>query len=198
MTEAITEQTVVEESKAPAQPDAAETSARETDDLDALLKEYETSARPPETQPEPKAAPQKTDSGAELSDVRQYIFNQDMEKTIGKVRGGLDPDYFDDKLVKGWINEQAIDDPRLATAWQQRYANPKQYQKVVDQLSQKFAKKYGKMHDREATENREVVAAAVRGASTKAPEHKAPDYSNMSNPEYRQKVKQEYGFDPGV
>jgi hypothetical protein len=53
--------------------------------------------------------------------------------------------------------------------------------------------------DTQATEDRAVVAAAVRGASTnRAPETPPPNYSTQNNAEYRRSVREQYGFDPGV
>ena len=98
--------------------------------------------------------------------------------------------------MEAWLDAQARSDPRLAAAWSQRHANPKQFQKVVTGLSQSFAKKYGKLPDKQATEDREAVTAAVRGASTRAPEGKAPDYSGKSDAEFREDVRKNYGFNP--
>lgn len=51
--------------------------------------------------------------------------------------------------------------------------------------------------DRDATEVREAVTAAVRGASAKVPADTPPDYGRMSNYDFNKSVREKYGFDPG-
>lgn len=193
MSEELTTQAVVDETKAPAQPGAAETNARETtgDDLDTLLSEYKPAeTRPPET-PKPEqtgSANETKDAAREVLDARDEIrrerFDKDMNDTIAKVRGDMPKEYFDDDLVRAYIDGRATKDTRLADAWINRMRNPQQFAKVVEALGRDFAKKYGKLPDKNATEDREAVTAAVRGASTKAPEGKAPDYSKMTDAEF--------------
>jgi hypothetical protein len=200
-----TTQAVVDDAAAGAVPPAQAPNARdEGDDLDKLLSQYDqqtqSHAAPP-TQPEPKAGPAgdpKTQTDPVVTALANRLFKQDMNETIKQVRGNLDPAFFDEPFVKAWIDGQATQDPRLTKAWLERDSNPKQFQKVVDQLGRNFAKKYGKLPDRNATEDREAVTAAVRGASTKAPEGKAPDFAGMSNVEYREAHKKEYGYYPNV
>ena len=204
MSEDTTTQAVVDEAKVTAEPVTAATNAREDgDDLDKLLSEFDSAA--PETpKPEPKA------EGADdlkvvaeqlkgwMGEQQRAQFKQDMDKTMKSVRGDLDPEFFDDSFVKAWIDVEATNDPRLSKAWVNRHSNPKQFERVVDLLGRKFSKKYGKLPDKGATEDREAVTAAVRGASTKAPEGKAPDFAGMNNAEYREAHKKEYGYYPAV
>lgn len=182
-------QAVVEDTKAPAAPGAEVDNARGEDaDLDTLLKEFETTTEPAKTQPEQKAeaaTTTKADDGTSgrLQQVESFIFRQDMDKTIKAVRGDIAPEIADDDLVEAFIDAQARKNPALARAWTNRYANPKAFEKVVGALSKDFGKKFSQLPDRQATEDRSAVTAAVRGASTKAPEGKAPDYHKMSNAE---------------
>lgn len=207
MTEATTEQTAVDATKAPALPGATagQDARQDGDDVDTLLNEFQASTKAPEptpqTQPEPKAG---TDvikapvSDPAVAEVRNYIFRQDMDKTIKAVRGDLDPDRFDDGIVEAYLDMRARKDPRVATAWENRHRNPQQFEKLVAGLGREFTKKYGTMPDKQATEDRELVTAAVRGASTKAPEGKAPDFSGLNNHEYREQHKKAYGYYPSV
>ena len=188
-------QTVVETTPAPAQPGATEAGARTEDDLDTLLAAFDDQGRPSASttaKPEPKAEPGNTEKSppaaiadGAIAEVQQFIFRQDMDKTIKSVRGDLDPEHFDDDFVEAWMDAQARRDPRLSNAWRDRRANPKGFAKVVDGLGRTFAKKYGKMPDKGATEDRDAVTAAVRGASTRAPEGKAPDLGKMTEGEFQ-------------
>jgi hypothetical protein len=196
-----TTQAAVDDTKASAQPDAAVDSARKDgDDLDKLLAEFDesnTKAPPEPAKPEPTAGEASTTKtpgpDPAIADVQRYIFRQDMDKTVKAIRGELDPEMFDDATVRGWINARADDDPRLAQAWVNRHSHPKQFEKVVAQLGRDFQKKFSKLPDKQATEDREAVTAAVRGASTKTPESKAPDYSKMSDADLAKEKERLFG-----
>jgi hypothetical protein len=54
-----------------------------------------------------------------------------------------------------------------------------------------------RMPDPSLTEDRDAVAAAVRGASVnRVPEERAAFYGRMSNTDFRKDVVARYGFDP--
>lgn len=193
MSEDQTTQTAIDATNAPAQQGATDTaSARTTDtgdNLDSLLKEFETQQAPASETTQPARTEQQAGTATNTPQAqdpvaREYIFRLDMEKTIKNVRGDLDAEYFDDSFVESWIDGQARKDPRLATAWTNRHSQPKQFEKVVGQLGREFAKKYGKLPDKAATEDREAVTHAVRGASQRAPEGQAPNFSSMSHNEF--------------
>jgi len=210
MSEAQTTQTAVDTTKTPAEPGVTADSARtDGDDLDQLLSEFDESGRaratPEPARPATNADAANPDFKALADEVRglrterqQETFRKDMDTTIKDVRGNLDPEYFDDVFVESWMDAQARLDPRLASAWANRHANPKQFAKVKESLGRTFVKKYGSLPDKQATEDREAVTAAVRGASTRAPEGKAPDFGKMSNHEFREAHKKEYGYYPSV
>ena len=203
MSEAQTTQTAVDTTKTSAEPDVAADSARnDGDELDKLLSEFDSSKT---TQPPATAQPEQNTGAADdlkaltdqvkglLSETAQVKFRQDMDVTIKNVRGDLDPEFFDDTFVESWMDAQARQDPRLAAAWANRHANPKQFGKVVDTLGRTFVKKYGKLPDKAATEDREAVTAAVRGASTKAPPDTPPDLSKMSNAQFEAEKDRLFG-----
>lgn len=183
-------QAVVDEADVSATQDTGATSAREEDDLDKILAEFNEQTRPAEpSKPEPTAGAtnDQTNAAAEVlaarDEIRSERFQRDMGATIKDVRGDLPTDLYDDDFMTSWIDAQAKKDPRLAQAWVNRNSNPQSFAKVKAGLGREFAKRYGKLPDKAVTEDREIVTAAVRGASTKAPEGKAPDYAKMSNSE---------------
>lgn len=190
MSEEQTTQAVVDETKAPAQQGAEATSARTTDDdLDALLNEFDQGQSTTSEPAKPAAAAPAANDQAianetvlnEAKFIRQQRFQQDMQSTVKDVRGDLPADLYDDDFVQAWIDAQATKDPRLANAWVNRSADPKKFGQVKAALGKEFAKRYGRIPDKQATEDREAVTAAVRGSSTRAPEGKAPDYSAMTD-----------------
>lgn len=203
-----TTQAAVDDTKASAKPDAAVDSARnDGDELDKLLAEFDDSkpkAPPEPAKPEPKAGEAddlkaaKDEVLSARDEIRQERFKKDMGETIAEVRGDLPTDYFDDHFVQAYIDSRAAADPRLSKAWVERHSNPQAFKRVKGALAREFASKYGKLPDKQATEDREAVTAAVRGASTRAPEGKAPDYAGMSNAEFREAHKKDYGYYPPV
>jgi hypothetical protein len=192
MSEDQTTQAAVDTTKTPAVPGVAGESARnDGDDLDTLLAEYDESrpkASPEPARPEPTGeadTTRKPETDPAISQVQRYIFRQDMDKTIKNIRGNLDAEFFDDAFVESWIDTQAKGDHRLGLAWANRHNNPKQFAKVEEMLGRTFAKKYGKLPDKQATEDREAVSHAVRGASTRAPEGTAPDMTRLTDQEFQ-------------
>jgi hypothetical protein len=182
--------------------------ARTGDDLDALLDQFKQQTAPaPTPPPAPAAAPtpelkdlearfQAVEGVAkQLSDQK---FKSDITQTVKNVRGEIPADVIPDDVVEAWLDAQARKDPRLQKAWLERDNSPEQFNRITAELGKKFAKNFAKMPDRAATEDREAVTAAVRGASTKAPADPPPNYANSSNTDFRKDVQAKYGFDPGV
>lgn len=205
------QQAVVDGADTQAMPgsEAGQDARNQVDDLDALLSQWpEPPAKPAADPPPPAAAVQQPEVAAlkaqmdafagRVAEVEQIKFKADMGATIKDIRGELDPNVLDDGLVESWLDFQARQDPRLAQAWAQRDANPAQFRRVKVELGKKLAKQFGRLPDPAATEDRNAVTAAVRGSSTKAPAEPVPNYSGMSNAEYREAIKKEHGFDPGV
>jgi hypothetical protein len=205
-----TKQAVVDDANTRAVPGSEADDARNdaAPDLDALLASFDEqtrSAAPPsppvvaDTSPDVKALAAQVQSlqGA-VNEVSQFKFQRDMESLVKNVRGELDPDVFDDDLVGAWVDGMARKDPRLQRAWLERESNPKQFRAITEGLGKAFTKKFDKLPDRNVTEDREAVSAAVRGSLTRAPEDVPPSYGGMSNAEYRKEIREKHGFDPGV
>ncbi len=131
-----------------------------------------------------------------VTEAQTNQFKRDMADTVKAVRGDLDPGVFDDVLVEAYLNAQAAQDPRLAKAWMDRAANPKQFEQVKTALSKNFAKKFSKMPDPAATEDRAAVSAAVRGASTRTPESQPLKLAALSNSDAKKAVEDQFGYTP--
>lgn len=195
-------QTAADTTNPPAQPGGADTGAQNgADALDTLLSEFDSKTAPSTTTNPP--APQQgagDDLKAIADEVRawrtekqQDTFNRDMTETVGKLRGDLDPEIFDDSLVRGYVNARADQDPRLAQAWVNRHTNPKAFQRVVEQLGRDFRQKFSKLPDKGATEDHAAVTAAVRSASQRAPEAQPPNYSKLTDAELQAEKDKLFG-----
>lgn len=209
MSEAQDTQPVVKLTDAQPQAGAEVVDARtEGGDLETLLKTYDEQVPSPAATPPQPAQSQATDPdlkalAGEVQQMKSFVneaqnlrFKHDMSETVTAIRGDLDPEVFDAPLIQGWLDAQAQQDPRLAKAWMERHANPKQFEQVKTALAKNFAKKFSSLPDRQATEDRETVAAAVRGASTRTPEDKPANYAGMSNNDAAADIEKKYGYRP--
>lgn len=204
-----TQQAVVETTDVAAKPQTEGAGAQDKgDDLDALFSQFDA-AQPGKTEPASKPErTQGTDSdpvknlASEVAELRaretDRQYRQDIAPVIQKLRGDIPAELYDDGDIQDWLDRQAKQDPRIARAWQNRHNDPSTLNKVVDVLGKKLSQRFSKLPDKSATEDREAVTAAVRGASHKAPEGKAPDYSKASNQDYRKDVEDKYGYSPRV
>jgi len=189
------------------------------DDLEKLLAEFDDSDNPDpkamkeEKPSKPAKTEQKTETQNDLSSQVQKLldmeeerrreefqrqFDADMAKTVVAIRGEISDKLASDKFVRAWIEATAEENPKLTSAWVNRKKDQKAFGRIVEKLSRDFAAEFSKRPDPNATEDREVVSAAVRGASTKTPEDKAPNYTSMSDQEFAADVEKKFGFRPKV
>jgi hypothetical protein len=199
---------------------AAESSPKSgADDLDSLLAEWDTQTARPAEETADNSLPTIEDAllrsrqaavwQAEQtlrSEVHNYAQQRAQEKheadyksLIARVRGEADASYFDDDMIRAWIDARAARDGVLQNAWTGRDSNPRQFQAAAERLAKEFGKYAARTPDPNLTEDTAAVAALVRGvSSTKALPEPQADYSRMSNAEYRLTIKNKYGFDPGI
>jgi len=183
-------------------PVVEETGAPDTqpDDLDTLLAEFNAGTVEPSPEPQVVTPPDNSDIRSEIEELKQTINRQDQAKECADLAqgvrdaGGLDPVAFDDNVIIGIVDQMAKTDASLRNAWLKTTNDPKARAKLVAGLGHSLGKRFSKSVDQNATSDREAVAAAVRGHSTPAPQTEAPDYTEMSNNEFRDSVKKKYGF----
>jgi hypothetical protein len=128
--------------------------------------------------------------------VEQYIavrqqeqHEADLKITIAQVRGDMDSKFFDDKFVTAFIDKEARDNLKLQEIWQNRFNNPRVLATAVNQLAKDFQKTYSRMPDPDVTEDRLMVAQAIRGASAPAQTEAPKNYSRMSNKDFRDELQ---------
>lgn len=195
MSEDQTTQAVVDETKVPASQGTEAPGARTDDgDLDALLSQWDQpSSNPSDTATPATAAPAAADKDAKRLDaLEQKIHQQEFQKEIGPViesiKQAIPEGVLNDDEILDLLDARAKRDPRLANAWLDRSRNPQGWKKVQDGLARDFSKRFSRLPDPAATEDRAAVTAAVRGSSQRAPEAKAPDYGKMSPAEFEAEV----------
>jgi len=196
----------------------ADAAAAEPDAIDALLREFEEGTRG--TAPKPAFNPDESARAAneafaehfraakeslaidqrqaELQTAAQQLLleqhQRDLGEAVKEIRGGLDDRFFDDQFVTTWLDARASSDPRLQQTWLERGQNPRAARAAINKLASEFQERFSRMPDPVATEDREAVAQAVRGAGGKAPPEPPPDFSRMSDAELRKFTQENWGF----
>ena len=192
-----TTQAAVDAVDATAKPVADTNSAQSTgDDLDTLLSQFEAQTKvapaTPQTQQTQQTQPAPVDPDR-LRRVEDRLFNEDLNKTVSNIRGDLK---VPDRMAKGWLDQIARERPAIAQAFLQKENSPDNWKRIEQSLAKEFAKEVKSVtFDQDATEDRSAVAAAVRGASTKAPPEAPPNFSAMSNSEIRDEYRK-LGINP--
>lgn len=196
MTDVVNTQTAAQPTEAPASPGAEVTGAQvdTAADLDSLLSSFDTETQKPATAPEPKPAAQSTVVDLEArKELAALKFEREFKPVLAAVRGDIPAEVLSDEELTDLIDGRAKRDTRLQNAWNNRANNPKAWSGVQKALSAEIAKKFSKLPDPDATEDRAAVTAAVRGASQAAPREAAPNYGAMTDAEF-QKEKARLGL----
>lgn len=199
-------QAAVEDTEGEAQPSPeAETSDAQGEEenrdyVAEALKEWDSQ---PVSVPEQNVNEQNVlpepDVMSELQKIQMRDLRRDLTDLVSTVRGDLPADVFEDVDVESWLDAQARKIPGVKKAWDERHDNPARYKSVVNGLKAEYAKKNRKFLgiDDKATEDKELVAHAVRGGSKPAPEEAMPNLGQMNAGEGRAFIKKKFGFDPG-
>lgn len=192
MTDEVNTQSAAQTTEVPAQPAAEATGAQatQTADLDTILSEFRTAtetAPVPEQKPVAEVAPDVVARVRQLeTTLAERDFKEAITPVIKRIRGDIPEDVLADDEVQDLVDGRAKRDPRLQQAWLNRASNPGAWSKIEKALNQELAKKFSKLPDPDATEDRAAVTAAVRGASQKAPAETPPNYGAMTDAEFAQ------------
>ena len=196
-------------------PELTAEAARPVDDLEQLLAEFDTQTAKPAADPfeisdndfelrterarlhyQQKAFNSEVETHAHQLALEKH--NNDFNSLIKDLRGDLDEGLFPDKLVRAWIDAEAREREDLQHAWMNRDQNERTWGQTKRELQKQFHSYASRMPDPALTEDRDAVAAAVRGLSVAAPRERPTDLSRMSNDELRKYTIENYGFQSNV
>jgi hypothetical protein len=197
-------QAVVDTTQAAAPPAVTDDSARVgVDPLDELLTQWDQNqakqapVSPPEV-PSTQQPHQEVPPWAQ--ELKDRLFQEDLNKAVSNIFGELKiPIPFDAQI--GWIDQLARKNPALGRAFLNKINDPRAWEQAEKAVSKKIWNDFKSAQgvDEIATADHEAIAQSVRGASTnKVATEPAPKFGRMSNAEFRKKVIEEYGYDPGV
>lgn len=174
-----TEQTAVAENTNddPKEGASADSGAAQGDGLDELLKEFDdrraAADRQETRQPTEQPKDQTQVDVAALATLEQRLNDQEarehqreLNNLYGRLSDGLQADAIDVEIFLGRL---AKDNPALNEVYANRHRDPAAWTKTERALRHEVTKRFGKAVDKQATESRDAVSAAVRSASTAAP-----------------------------
>ena len=178
------EETVVETTQEASQT-TSEVKDAQVPDLDSILsefdKEFDKSFKGQVT-PDPEQ-----NEVSELRKTVELLVHQtssgDIDKSVDFISSQMGSEAtVPKKVIKAMLNSMAVDDPRLRNAFDQRHADPARWNKVLKSAAKSIQKEFSGLPDRKLTEDRDAVAAVVRGASKQTKtEDEAPSFKGWSD-----------------
>jgi hypothetical protein len=132
---------------------------------------------------------------AEVNAARHYLDTQHFDQAVTAGEKMLQDAelYVPPDFVRGQLIAMATLNPQLAQAFDNRGQNPQAYARMLKKAHASIMASAKAMPDAAATSDRNAVAAAVRGTSTKHYVDPPPKYGDMTDAEF-QKEKAKFGF----
>lgn len=181
-------------------------------DLEKFLSDYEEQTRPQPQQPTQLQQPTTSESemARKLADLEAWKQQQEFASAQAREKADLDEATktvkgeiaIPDAAVRGWLQELADKKPDMHRIWANRANDPRAAKAMLAAAAKEFAKSdlaklaSGRI-DQDATDTRAAVAAAVRGASTAAPDKAPSNLGSMTDAEFREYARQS-GINPGI
>lgn len=179
---------VVADNQEPDHKDTGEDTSAQTDDLDSLLASIDAEFDDKTPAKEPDRLAQLE---SQIKSIQNLSVEQSVQSAVSTIRENLDVKV-PDIAIKGWLNEEANQDPRIQKAFQESNTNPVAWNKILKSIAGKMSKEFGSQPDPELNAGREAVATAMRGKSTVTVDDEAPNYDQMNDQEF-QAWKQKFG-----
>ena len=157
-------------------------------DLDTLLseidKEFDQGTKASETKS--TTAP---DDVAQLKQTVSYLLEQttrgDIESAVESVSKTLGDELkVPRRAIRAMLNDMAIEDPRIRKAFDNRHKDTVGWNKVLKAAAKSIRNEFSGLPDKQLTDDREAVAATIRGASKTTSQDDAPNLNAMSDQEY--------------
>lgn len=176
----MAEETVANESESQTTEESAQ-----ADDLDTLLSKY-SQEFDQETNTSEKAS--KDDDRVAQLEARLERYEstkvaEDVANAAKIIAEEIGENAPSQRVLKAMLNDMAIEDERLLKAFQNRHNDPQTWNKILKSASKEIKKEFPNV-DKNATESRAAVEAAVRGSTQ--PSDDKPDFSKMSDAEFQQ------------
>ena len=122
---------------------------------------------------------------AEVDAARTYIDRQHFEAAATAIEKRLSD--FGLLVPAGYVKNAlmaAAHNPEIAQAFDNRGQNPAAYTRAMRKLQDRIVQDAKSMPDPQATGDKLAVVAAMRSATTRAPQERPPDYGAMNDAEF--------------
>lgn len=133
----------------------AEQSSSPEPTLDDLVKSYE------------KVAPQQSEMAARVAalegELTQNIIDTEI---VPKIKGDLD---VPDKIVRGFLDQSAAENPKLNEFFRNRKSSPKDFSEALDSVKEEFQQMMGKKTEELEKQDDKGLAAAAAAAREATP-----------------------------
>lgn len=190
------------------------------DGFDAALKEYDEANVKPDTSPAPASDPatraqetrEQLDAVRQLGELRQWAVGVEGERLARREKEDADWviaqgnkiaaefDNLPTDFAERWLRAEYSIDPELHHAWDNRYESAdamRWCKRCVRHALDRLRGAALKVPDAETTSTKAAIGAAMlRGGSGKPPPSGPPNYSQMTDGEFRDAVKKEHGYTP--
>jgi len=196
--------TVAEEPSGAPQATPEGTTGAQADDLDTLLssidKEYAQASAPKPAEPpkptEGQSDPRFDELQRTVQAIEQERVASDIEAAVRTVQEHLGdglPVKLPDRVVRGMLNDLAMENRGVMVAFQNRRQEPGTWKRILAASAAQLRKEFGDPVDQQLTSDRAAAQAAVRGASkASATDDGQPNLAAMSDQEFL-KWKREHG-----
>jgi len=146
------------------------------DELDTLLAQYDEGTEVPEKTEKPSGEP-TPDTRIDALLAREK--KGDINSAVDTIMGDLDIQV-PKSMIKGYLYSRESEDPRIGKAFDKRFQDPAGWKRVLSGLAKEASSEFKDLPDKSLTNDRDVVEAAVRGASTTSKESKEVNFTGMN------------------
>lgn len=130
-------------------------------------------------------------SAAREKEEAQKVFDQ-----AAQIASEVAP-WLPSEMAKAWMLNEVATNGDLAQAWSERHASPEHAliaERRISRTLQKFRSYAKSLPDPKASNDRELVTFAVKGANGKPPPERPPNYNAMSDSEFDREMRTKYGI----
>lgn len=150
--------------------------------LNAIDGEFDKDTKGSRTEPDQDNV-KLADLQSKVDQMSTQMTDSDINKAVDVIAESIDKEV-PKPALKGMLSNMAVDDPRITKAFENRYNDPKAWQKVLGAATKTIAKEFANLPDKQLNDDRDAVSNAVRGASNTTSKDETPNLDKLSDPEF--------------
>lgn len=167
MNDEVKKQDAVSETTPPNKEDESET----RNEMDAILSEFEEQAPESTGVPPKKETPVTDEALRRVTSLEERLRQEEVTRAVNdcvaQIRSSLPKEVkVSDRTLKGYLDQLAIEDKRIALAFAQRDQKPAAWKKVLQGITSDIATEFAPSSESQ----HDAISSAVRSAKTRTPE----------------------------